>query len=488
MAPSTELPRGPAIGSLLLLLLLAMVVAARLFANVTSVAATSGLSRLSDVPPTAADLPPAPGGAVGGADVPVRQPAGSPPLALLPAPPSPLPVPRAAAIPSSIGGRVVAEGTGLPVSQAFVSAGEETVQTDADGWFTLSAIPDTPTVHVVAAGYHVLRDHSLRDGDVLALTTFVARAIYLPYEQQWDPNSLAWAVQLARDGKINALVVDIKEEGGGVLPLVATDAVRSLGAVVDPGTDVERFLDELQELGVYRIARVVTFLDRRFVLAFPDDAIRTAHGGVLDDGTYAWADPSSPWAQAYNLAIGERAAAVFDEVQFDYVRFPGNSALALRDEKSGSERSAAITEFAATASARLHRHGAALSFATFGVTTVIQEDGGIGQVLEDLAPYLDYYAPMLYPSTWPLGSLGWAYPAAHPGAVVSHTTAMAVDRAEAWSTMRIRPWLQDFTDYGTEGLRYGPSEVFAQIRGAREAGASGFMLWDPSLNYALSGG
>ncbi len=380
----------------------------------------------------------------------------------------------------------MARDSAVPIGGAFVSDGLKTVQTDANGWFALPRSASVVAVSVVAAGYEVVRGRPIWDGAVLALEAFEARAIYLPFGQLSNAVSLGKILDLARDGTINAVVIDVKEEGGGVLPLVATDAARALGAALDPGSDIEVFLTELKSLGIYRIARVVTFLDRRFALSHPDDAIHTAGGGVLDDGVFAWADPFSASARSYNLGIGEQAAVWFDEIQFDYIRFPGNPTLPFRIQTSSADRSAVIAAFAAEAATALHRRGAALSFATFGITTVDREDGGIGQRLEDLAPHLDYYALMLYPSTWPFGSFGLSYPAAHPVSVVLRATLAATERAAPWPTMHIRPWLQDFADYGPLELPYGVVEISGQIWAAGAAGANGFMLWDPSLNYAVT--
>jgi hypothetical protein len=233
---------------------------------------------------------------------------------------------------------------------------------------------------------------------VIALDAFEARAIYLPFGQLGNTASLTKILDLARDGTTNAVVIDVKEEGGGVLPLVAADPARALGAVLEPGSGIEAFLNELDHLGIYRIARVVTFLDRRVVLAYPDDASRTTAGGVLDDGVFAWADPFSARARAHNLAIGEQAATWFEEVQFDYIRFPGNPTLPFAIETSSADQSAAIARFAEEAATALHRRGAALSFATFGITTIDRDDGGIGQLLKTLPPISTTTPPFSTPA------------------------------------------------------------------------------------------
>ena len=387
---------------------------------------------------------------------------------------------RSASVAPRPGARVVDAASGAPIAGAWVSDGVGLVQSGRDGSLTL---PGDGELRVVAPGYWPATVPG--DGSSIALPTITARAIYLPYEQLWRPESLAWLLELARDGLINAVVIDIKEEGGGVLPLAATPAVHALGAVVDPGTDVVAVLDDLERLGIYRIARVVTFLDRRLATAYPADAIRLAGGQLLDNGVYAWSHPARERARAYNLEIALAAAPHFEEILFDYIRFPGNSRLRFEPALDEPQRRAAIRSFSQEAAEALHRRGVAVSIAGFGRTAIIFDDGGIGQVLEDLAPLVEYFAPMLYPSTWPPGSFNLLYPAAYPGEVVRRSTAAAVARAAAVGGALVRPWLQDFRDYGSAAIPYGTREVNAQIEAAHAAGAAGFMLWDPSLHYAL---
>ncbi len=143
----------------------------------------------------------------------------------------------------------------------------------------------------------------------------------------------------------------------------------------------------------------------------------------------------------------------------------------------------AIARFARDAAAALHAAGAALAFDTFGQTTMIEHDGGIGQVLEDVGPYLDYFSPMVYPSTWATGWFGFTHPATEPYAVVRASVAHAVARLAAFPGVVVRPWLQDFPDYQAGRQPYGASEVRAQIDGSEAGGGSGFMLWDPTLDY-----
>ena len=294
------------------------------------------------------------------------------------------------------------------VAGAHVGTGAMSIQTDAAGRFALPADARSNQISVVAAGYWPVLRETSADYVVVRLEPLDVRAIYLPMDRLRSANTLAWALDLARAGTISALVIDVKDEGGSVLSLLATGTAREIGAAWDPGQNLERFLAELGELGIYRIARVVTFLDTRFAFAFPPEAIRGRDGSIfVGQQGAAWVSAFSPAAQQYNVEIGVAAAAWFEEVQYDYVRLPTEPGLAVRDGATAADRSAAIARFARDAAVALHAAGAALAFDTFGQTTMIEHDGGIGQVLEDVGPFLDYFSPMVYPSTWATGWFGF---------------------------------------------------------------------------------
>ena len=378
-----------------------------------------------------------------------------------------------------------------PVRGAHVTAlgvtelgdgGETALRSDAEGYFTVAR--ETARYQVVAAGYWPARDVAPVDG-VIVLRPLDVRAIYLPYEQLWNPPSIAWALGLAREGLISAIVIDIKEEGGAVLLLFATDAVLAIDAVVDPGADMVAFLSELEELGIYRIARQAVFLDTRLGRSDVETAILTRGGTqLIDDLGLGWTTPFSATARRYNIDIALQAIPYFEEIQFDYVRFPGGP-LRVHEETTGEERSAAVALFAKEAVAALHAAGAAMSIDTFGETTVIRVEDAIGQVLEELIPYIDYYSPMVYPSTWAPGSFGLAYPAAEPELVVrlSIETAVQWVRDSGVVGVQVRPWLQDYRDYGPRQIAYGSDKVLVQIVASERSGGVGFMLWNPTLLY-----
>ena len=378
------------------------------------------------------------------------------------------------------------DGRARRYAGAHIGTGVQAYRTDEFGRFKIPSDERNGRLSVVAAGYHVVRKQITADYVVVLLHPLEVRAIYLPYVHLRNPRVLEWALGLAHSGAINSLVIDVKDEGGNLLSIVANETAAEINAIRDPGTDVVAFLDALERLGVYRIARVVTFLDSRFAFAFPSEALQEYDGTVFRDGSgLAWSSAFSPAARQHNVEIGVNAARFFEEIQYDYVRLATDAGVAQRDGTTSAQRSAVIAQFAQEAAAALHAAGAAISFDTFGLTTMAAHDHGIGQVLEDLGPHLDYFSPMVYPSTWTPGWFGLAYPPADPFRVVQVSIQRAVDRLASYEGIVVRPWLQDFHDYGVQRLFYGSQEVMAQIDATALAGGKGFMLWDSSLNYEI---
>ena len=394
-----------------------------------------------------------------------------------------LAITSAATFNQSLTGRVYVwdQGRLRPASQARVSTGSAQVRTDSSGWFEFAPEERTGSLSIVQPGYDIVRRPIYYDQSVVVLRHLVVRAVYIPFSEVTKPTVQAWAHDLVDRNLINAVVVDLKDEGGRVFSIASTPTTERINAVRN-GESVAAFLDELDDKGVYRIGRVVTFLDNTYPRWFRDNALHNLGGGLFFDSMgVTWSSAYSPGARSYNVEIGVAAADYVDEIQYDYVRLPYESGL--RERYGEADRVAAINRFAREASEALHLAGLAVSFDTFGVVSTAGNDQGIGHSVEGLAPYLDYISPMVYPSGWTPGSFGYAYPPEHPGPVVRMNVQATVDRIEEPGSALVRPWLQDFHDYQSRGLGYYAEEVHAQIAATAEAGGIGFMLWDPSLQY-----
>ncbi|MDD5431319.1 MAG: putative glycoside hydrolase, partial [Candidatus Pacebacteria bacterium] len=208
----------------------------------------------------------------------------------------------------------------------------------------------------------------------------------------------------------------------------------------------------------------------------------------------SWVDQSSQEVWDYNIAIAKDALSRgFDEVNFDYIRFASDGNMAdisypFYNSKIQTKRQVMNSFFKYL---RENLPGEKLSADLFGYTTLLKDDLGIGQHLDDAFPYFDYIAPMVYPSHYNKGYNGHANPALYPYDVVYSSMLEAQERLDAFnlSTTTIkmanpqfRPWLQDF-DLGAD---YDSVKVRAQIQATYDAASTtqaGWMLWAPANNY-----
>jgi hypothetical protein len=291
---------------------------------------------------------------------------------------------------------------------------------------------------------------------------------------------------LTRDG-LNTLELDVKDENGQVgFRRPAVPLARQTGAAgryYDPYEIAQAAHAE----GVYLIGRIVTFEDPLLSTRRPGMAIRTRDGGVWRTAAgLGWANPYDKRVWEYNVDLGAAAIrAGFDEIQFDYVRFPtdGDLSNAVFAHKTRERKEAVISGFLSYAAGRLKPLGARVSADVFGLSAT--RNMGIGQRPRRLARFVDAIYPMVYPSHFGPGQYNLPDPNAQPG----RTVALALrdfDVAITGSGTRLVPWLQDFS----LGRTYTLDDVREQIQAARDAGAEGFMLWNPDGVYtrrALAG-
>lgn len=277
-----------------------------------------------------------------------------------------------------------------------------------------------------------------------------------------DPERFDALLDLADMSVVNTLVFDTKTEAGDVLYESEVELAREIGAVravYDPG----ELIAAAREHDLYTITRIVTFEDDRWSRARPATSLA---------GTWMNAADRTNWAYPIDLAV-ESCRLGFDEIQFDYVRFPdGQAARRSQVPATMEERTSYIAEFLELARSRLAEEGCRTSAAIFGIVTASATDEGIGQTVDALSGNVDALSPMLYPSHYGPGWIGFADPNDHPGPVVAHALDAAAPDLAAGTVMQ--PWIQAFY--------YNGEQIRAQINEAEQRGA-GWMLWNASGNY-----
>jgi len=300
--------------------------------------------------------------------------------------------------------------------------------------------------------------------------------------------------ELLETTELNAVVMDLKGDRGRLAFPTQVELAQEIKADEKPMIqDPAEFLAWFQKQEIYTIARIVVFKDEPLAVAHPEWAVKDAETAEIwrDGEGLGWVDPSRVEVWDYAIALTVEAAALgFDEIQFDYVRFPTDGVISRATfavENTQENRVQAITGFLAWAQEALKPYDVRLAADVFGYTTWRQDDMGIGQQIEAMAPYLDVISPMLYPSTFADGLPGTTdfNPAiAYPYDIVYRSTARAVARVQAVNpAIVVRPWIQDFPDYAFDGRAYTAEDVRLQMTAAIDAGAQGWMLWDPRVKY-----
>src|SRR5690242_1237315 len=268
---------------------------------------------------------------------------------------------------------------------------------------------------------------------------------------------------------LNAIELDVKDENGEV----------------GPGRyyNVKRAVRDVHAHGDYLIGRVVTFEDPVLSERRPELAVHNSDGSVWHNNAgLGWTNPYDRRVWAYNVNIAAAVAkAGFDEIQFDYVRFPSDGDLSQIRYPGPHPQPMrwTIPAFVQYAGKRLHRLGANISVDVFGLSAT--RDLGIGQLPRRVSNYVDAVYPMVYPSHYNPGEYGINLPNDQPGLVVSRSLA-DFRRALEGRNARLTPWLQDFS----LGRTYTLQDVQLQVAAAREHHTNGFLLWNPEGVYTTA--
>lgn len=299
-----------------------------------------------------------------------------------------------------------------------------------------------------------------------------------------SPKARREFIRRLRWAGLNAVVIALKEYDG--LVFVPEPLARQIGAYTPAIPDLSECVRDFKEQGIYTIGRIVLFKDNLLARQRPEWAVLRPDGSLwVNDKGVAWVDPYRREVWEYNLAIASRAAAHFDEIQFDYIRFPsdGDTSLCRYSRPDHSRRTAArnLLEFLALARERLAPLRVKLSVCLFGMTTTDGRGMGIGQNMTELARQADFLSPMMYPSHYAKGEYKIPDPNREPYKTIRLGLIDATARLgpEAY---KLRPYLQDFS----LGVRYGPAQVRAQIMAAARLGVWSWLLWNPNNKYTWS--
>ena len=334
------------------------------------------------------------------------------------------------------------------------------------------------------------------------------KAVYMSQCVVGTPSFRDELVALIDTTELNAVVIDIRDYTGGIAfptdhPLLADMVSDQCGA-----RDMKTFIERLHAKDIYVIGRITTFQNPLYTKMHPEQAVQSLKGGVWKDHKgLAFVDVGATGYWDSVVALAEESYDIgFDEINFDYIRYPSDGNMADADyiKRDGKTKQEMLEDFYKYLDDHIPQE-IVVSADLFGMVTTNYDDLNIGQVLERALPYFDYIGPMVYPSHYPKGFNGWNDVNAVPYELMKFVMASAVERTVATTTQipslaytrigtstpaiyskpaydkrKMRAWIQDF-DYPVE---YTPAMVEAQIRANRELGLDSYMVWDPGNKYS----
>ena len=340
-------------------------------------------------------------------------------------------------------------------------------------------------------------------------TPLRVKAVYMSQCAAGTPSFRADLMKLIDTTELNSIIIDIRDYTGEIAFLSESPILGPMVSDECGARDMGEFIEELHSKNIYVIGRITVFQNPYWTRVHPEHAVQKKSGGVWKDHKgLAFVDVGARpyWDTVVELAE-ESYAIGFDELNFDYIRYPSDGPMAEADytwsrDKAKDEM---LEEFFNYLHLKLEPLGVVTSADLFGMTTTNTDDLNIGQVLERALPYFDYIAPMVYPSHYPKGFHGYADVNANAYNIVHFSMSEAIRRTiatstsvvalthtrvgtstpavyekPAYSASKMRPWLQDF-DYPVE---YTPAMVRAQIQANEDSGLNSYMFWDPANKYS----
>ena len=362
----------------------------------------------------------------------------------------------------------------------------------------------------------------------------IIKAVYVTGYSAGSKRYLNYLTNLFETTEINAVVIDIKDYSGLVSYKSDAPEVKKYNLYNGAIYDINALVEFLHKQNIYVIGRIAVFEDPGYSRARPELAVYNKEKTLLQSSSEAvaagqvnlvkpilwkdnkglsWMDPASKEVWDYNISIAKDVLAHgFDEINFDYIRFPSdgntsNIGFPIYDGQNSlptgrQAKAEIIKEFFIYLRSQLQDEK--ISVDLFGLTTVKTDDLGVGQIIEDAFLNFDYVSPMVYPSHYANGFIGFANPAEYPYEVVKYSMNGAKNRETAFlnniseatgspaaesksldpviKLAKFRPWLQDF-DMGAD---YTAEMVRREIKATQDSLGGdyvGFMLWSPSNIY-----
>ena len=303
------------------------------------------------------------------------------------------------------------------------------------------------------------------------------KGIYLNGYDFTNSEKMDSIITILSETKVNTIVLDVKTDNGHILYDSNLQEVNELNNK-RVKYDRSLLLEFKQEFNIYLIGRVVAFQDPYFAKNFENSSVidSTTNSPYSQNGQY-FLDPGDKKARDYVLNIAIEACSLgFDEIQFDYIRYPDTNKkdLIYEDENTFENRIKNINSFLRFSKDTLNGMGCLVSADIFGYVLQTRADNGIGQHLETISETVDFISPMVYPSHYSKGSFGYQYPNNFPYEVVSAALNDGINRGI--EKEKIRPFLQ--------GFWHDARDVQLNIEAAENKNLD-WIIWNNSSQYEL---
>jgi len=274
---------------------------------------------------------------------------------------------------------------------------------------------------------------------------------------------------------VNTIVLDVKTDNGHLLydsDIPEVDRLKNERIKYD----TQALKSFKEDFNIYLIGRVVAFQDPIFTKIYPQSAIiDSATSKPFSKNGQYFLDPGDSKSREYILNVALEACLLgFDEIQFDYIRYPDSDypGLIFDYESNFENRTENINSFLQNATDLLHDNGCLASADIFGYVLNSKSDNGIGQYLETIVNTVDFISPMVYPSHYSKGSFGYSYPNNFPYEVV--TSALNDGLSRGVREENLRPFLQ--------GFWHSSEDVRLNIKAAEDKGLD-WIIWNNSSVY-----
>ncbi|MDR2160360.1 MAG: putative glycoside hydrolase, partial [Treponema sp.] len=347
--------------------------------------------------------------------------------------------------------------------------------------------------------------------------------LYLPVNHAMAPGSLAPYLDLLRERRLDMVVIDMKDDYGRLRFTPRNGELAKKGRVFRP-LDIDALLKDLKGRGIYAVARIVVFKDPELArreggrYALWDKRTGAPWAGYYDTRRQKAAPPAAPpprpdlvtvlpdedpayeivrtfydetWVDPYAEEVWDYTAALgaelrdrgFDEIQFDYIRFPTDGEnlgdLRCRWQDKGMDRESAIISFLRHVRSRIR---GPLSVDIYGANGWYRTGARTGQEVELLSRYVDVICPMYYPSHFEQDFLAQDPPELRPYRIYAQGTRRTARIGRG--RVIVRPYVQAFyLNVSYDRQYYNAGYVRLQAEGVRDAGAGGLTYWNNSGRY-----